>query len=148
MTEIDHWFIHRPSARDYEAAEALLEVDEPDRVYATVRQPTIIALRDLGWKRLPKTCNSFSKWILRKRTSYKDYGQPDPLHIDHTSRFINRQDGRRMVLTEPYHLDESTLEPLLAFVREHGLDLSIRADISTHFPGSTIAVQVSERGTA
>lgn len=60
--------------------------------------------------------------------------------FDHTSFWTI--DGKKIhcILTQPYHLHDSSLKKMLAFAEKYKFNMAIEAHESYHFPSSTISV--------
>ena len=64
--------------------------------------------------------------------------------LDHLSRLV-LPCGRVYYRSEPYRLGAAALRELVA-LEDEGWDVSVRPELSTHFPGRTAAVIVTEKG--
>jgi hypothetical protein len=64
--------------------------------------------------------------------------------MDHLSRLVVLETGRTLFRSEPYGIDGEDLRQLVALAGE-GWDISIRPELSTHFPGCTMAVIVTRQ---
>ena len=76
------------------------------------------------------------------------HGQPStdewwhPRWTDHSYR-VRLEDGRWRYVTEPYSLHERDVFADLAFLVEQGYDVAVTATNALHFPGHTVAVEIT-----
>jgi len=62
--------------------------------------------------------------------------------MDHSYR-VRLEDGRWRYVTEPYSLHERDVFADLAFLVEQGYDVAVTATNALHFPGHTVAVEIT-----
>lgn len=140
-------FKAKPSPAYKNAVRVLAALDGDDiedvcRASAEVLAPARIeSLRARGYKR-----STGYPCIERLHNRHCwHYGEcPRPPGTDHA--YIMLRDGKPWAYVfEPYDLSLDTLRELVAFCDEHGLNMNIRADWATHFPGATVAVVLQVR---
>jgi hypothetical protein len=68
-----------------------------------------------------------------------------PHWVDHPYR-VRLPDGRWCYVAEPYLLWYGAFEDF-AFLIKNGFTVTISAELARHYPGHTIAVLISERGS-
>jgi len=72
----------------------------------------------------------------------EDWRSWRPRWVDHSWRY-RRQDNRWTYVAEPYDLDEDALEDL-AYLIERGYSVEVTAWKARHYPGHTLAVEITK----
>jgi hypothetical protein len=79
--------------------------------------------------------------VLRDRHGL-DRCQRLPDWVDHSYR-LRLEDGRWCYVAEPYLLYDEAIDDL-AYLRGHGFDVTVNAEVARHLPGRTIAVLIAQ----
>ncbi len=136
------------------ALQDLVDVSGTDtvsRLSAEFTAPSAVeAWRSWGYKlssgtpcvcRLIHGGGGCTQWSTRVPESSYKHEVPG---ADHTSLLL--KGGKpALLLTQPYSLSHEDIQELVAFADKSGLEISIRADVSTHFPGHTLAVALTKK---
>jgi|CZCA01.1.fsa_nt_gi hypothetical protein len=120
-------------------ALAVEDRDAVDQAYIEAgrgfRRETYIKRRGVK----PTTGNPFIERLTGARVV------PNPVRfgwMDHVSLWI--KDGKPFsFVTQPYGLSLEDLKEIVAYCEEHNLDVFVDAGMSWHYPGSTVAVELT-----
>ncbi len=125
------------SLQELAAAEG---VNKAERAFAEAVSDEIRRRETEGLRESTSCC---IKWLLGRRCYYHGGGNDrhacEPPATDHASLW-NKNGKPEMFVSQPYGISWRQLRAIVAFCEAHGLEVSIDARGSWHFPGRTLRV--------